>query len=95
MEEKLEKKTTSKKNVKSVDIVEPKIVEEKYKKGHVVRCKVLNVRDNPSLSSEIISQLLPVDEVKVNITKSTATFYCINLGTKIGYSLKEYIELEV
>lgn len=63
--------------------------------GTVVNCKVLNVRNSPSLEGEVIGVVYAGDKIRLDIVKSTNDFYRVvgNSGG-CGYCMRDYVEID-
>lgn len=66
---------------------EPKI-------GMVVDCTSLNVRENPSITANVVCTITNGTTVEVDETESTEEFYkiCTEIGEE-GYCIKKYIRI--
>lgn len=66
---------------------EPKI-------GMVVDCTSLNVRENPSITANVVCTITNGTTVEVDETESTEEFYkiCTEIGEE-GYCMKKYIRI--
>lgn len=62
--------------------------------GVVTECVKLNVRKEPSLDAEILTEILIGTEVQVDISESTADFYkiCTEAGVE-GYCMRDHINV--
>lgn len=83
--------------IKPVMVVEPEPTAEPkiMKIGKVYGCKRLNVREQPSASAAIVSEIDEGIEVMIDEEKSNALFYkiCTEHGIE-GYCMKKFIAIE-
>lgn len=61
--------------------------------GAVRNCKRLNLRKEPSKSSEVLCVLLEDESVLIDLEKSTDDFYNISARGIDGYCMKQFIEI--
>lgn len=91
----------------STPVVEPEVIEPVVEEvteepvsgpvetlGVVTECMKLNVRKEPSLDAEILTEILIGTEVQVDISESTADFYkiCTEAGVE-GYCMRAHINV--
>ena len=75
----------------SEEVTEP--VEATNPVGVVVGCEKLNVRKEPSISSEVVFQFPCNMEVEIFVDKSTEDwFYVCNAAGIEGFCMKKYID---
>ena len=61
--------------------------------GTVINCAKLNVRTDPSITSESICVLDVNSELEIDVTKSTDEWFSICTATGIeGYCMRKYVE---
>jgi uncharacterized protein YgiM (DUF1202 family) len=61
--------------------------------GTVANCKVLNIRNSPSLEGEVIGVVYAGDKLRLDIVKSTNDFYkVIGNSGGYGYCMRDYVE---
>lgn len=67
----------------------PEIVE-----GTVTNCSKLNVREKPSINSDVICVLDAMSEIEVNLSKSTDKWVRVHtaIGAE-GYCMREYVDI--
>lgn len=60
----------------------------------IVNCELLNVREEPSVESEVLTILKKNSEVMIDFDESTEDFYniCNEAGIE-GYCMKQFIEV--
>ena len=62
--------------------------------GMVIKCAVLNVRKEPSTSSEVITTIKRGDIVEINETESTDEFYKVITNSDVsGFCMKDFIKV--
>lgn len=71
---------------------------ENYKDGSVTpgavrNCKKLNLRKEPTKSSDVICVLLEDESVLIDLENSTDDFYMISARGIDGYCMKQFIEI--
>lgn len=77
-----DKSKSKKKNKKSKTVM-----------GTVANCKVLNIRNSPSLEGEVIGVVYAGDKLRLDIVKSTNDFYkVIGNSGGYGYCMRDYVE---
>lgn len=78
-------------------IEEPNAVEEVTDETvfGVVSCEALNVREAPSIDSEVVTILYEKSEVMIDMNTSTEEFYsiCTEAGVE-GFCMRQFIEVE-
>ena len=57
----------------------------------IVNCNVLNLRNQPSLASEIIDKIPEGTEVYIDEKYFNKYFYKVNYNNKLGYCVKTFI----
>jgi len=62
-------------------------------KGVIRNCKLLNIRKQSSLDSDILGVLNTESEFVINVKQSTNDFYKINYKGIDGYCLKKFVKL--
>lgn len=66
--------------------------------GIVSGCEMLNVRNEPSIDSDIVSVITKGLEVEVDYSNSTADFYKVKLPVEFldanGYCMKKFITIK-
>lgn len=86
-EEPVEVETVEPEAVEVEAVIEPKV-------GIVTDCFKLNVREAPSIESDVICVLNLATEVRVYEDESTEDFYKISTATsKEGYCMKKFIAI--
>lgn len=67
-------------------------IDGKRSTGVVVDCSRLNVREKPTLESEIVCNINALTEVLIDIDNSTNDFYKISTVSSVeGYCLKKFV----
>lgn len=62
--------------------------------GKVVGCLKLNVRESPSIDSNVVCEIASSTEVVIDEQKSTNDFYKIYISSGIeGFCMKQFIEV--
>lgn len=82
--------------VENATTIEPDVVAipSDIKVG-IVNCKALNVRANPSLSSDIIKVLKFGESVEVDLSFKNDAFYSVKTNDgKKGYCMQNYIKVK-
>ena len=76
-------------------VAEPEIVEQKpIIFGKVVNCSKLNIRQYPTLFSDVLGCLVENTEIEIDEDKSTSDFYAICTPTGLeGFCLKKFVEI--
>lgn len=79
-----DKSKSKKKNKKSKTVI-----------GTVANCKVLNIRNSPSLEGDVIGIVYAGDKLRLDTAKSTNDFYRVvgNSGG-CGYCMRDYVEID-
>lgn len=68
----------------------------KFVSGVVTDCGRLNVREQPSLTADIVCEIPKFTRVVVDEALSTDDFYKVSIAPGVGgFCLKKYIELEL
>ncbi|WP_347256081.1 SH3 domain-containing protein [Anaerostipes sp. PC18] len=63
--------------------------------GIVANCKILNVRKQPSKSSEVLCTVRVSDEVIIDTTKSNENWFNIKTKSNIeGFCMKDFINVK-
>lgn len=63
--------------------------------GTVINCKTLNIREEPTTGSSIVTTVRMSDEVKIDIENPIDDWYLISTSTgAIGYCMKKFISIE-
>ena len=62
-------------------------------KGAIQDCKLLNIREQSSLDSNILGVLNSESEFFINMKQSTDDFYKINYKNINGYCLKKFVKI--
>ena len=94
VDEKMNMEVTTEKNSEEKDTNDYKY------KGKVVKTEYLNVRDNTSMYTPIVTILNKNDIVKISDSNEiynedeNISFYKINVNGKEGYALSNYIEID-
>ena len=57
----------------------------------VVNCEILNLRNQPSLTSDIIDKIPEGTEVYIDEKYLNKYFYKVNYNNKLGYCVKTFI----
>lgn len=71
---------------------------EEVKKGIVIGCSKLNVRNNPAITAAVVCVITKGTEVEVLEDRSYGDFYYVRKGTPTegfsGYCMKKYISIK-
>lgn len=71
------------------------VTEENIIIGAVTNCKILNVRKQPSKSSEVLCTVRVSDEVTINTTKSNENWFHIKTKSNIeGFCMRNFINVK-
>lgn len=71
------------------------VTEEKIIIGSVANCKTLNIRKQPSKSSEVICTLRVTEEVIINKAKSNENWFNIKTKSNIeGFCMKDFVNVK-
>lgn len=71
------------------------VTEENIIIGTVINCNVLNVRKQPSKSSEVLCTVRVTDKVTINTTKSNENWFNIKTKSNIeGFCMKDFINVK-
>lgn len=88
LEEALKEENNTEEVVKPKKDLTPKLI-----KAKIVDCKLLNIRKNASLDSDILGVLNEKNVFYVDKKNSTNDFYKIKYNNVNGYCLKKYVKI--
>lgn len=72
------------------------VTEENIIIGTVINCKILNVRKQPSKSSEVICTVRVTEEVIINKAKSIENWFNIKTKSNIeGFCMKDFVNVKL
>lgn len=70
-------------------------VETIVKTGTVSNCELLNVRTNPTLESDVVTEIWKGAKVELDLSASNEEWYKVKIDPKTcGYCLKKFINPE-
>lgn len=77
------------------ETVETVALPEKVK-GAVVNCVKLNVREEPNITSRVVTVLLADSEVEIDLTKSNDDWFSVRTAAgKMGYCMRKFVSAKL